>query len=220
MDKNIRITAVMIVSVIALTVVSLLLNISNLNFGILPEFIEIQFSAVTELTAAIAFGPFVGIGVVAVKSFFYWWIAGNEPALVIGGMLSEIVFVVVASVVYHRLRGGIIKNEDKNGNEITKIVTRRRRIMISGMISTVIAAALSFFVIRYITAPWYIRVSDYTTPLFVEAYKSAVASVSDLTSAIARVNVPLLLLEYFVSTVVCSFIYKPLSYVMHGRFIR
>lgn len=219
MDKELKRNIVMMVSVIATVFFALVLEIVDINLPFLPEFTSINFSAIFELLASIAFGPFVGVGIVIAKSFFYIWIMGCTVADIIGSGISDCAFVLVAGMIFYTMRGGVVKKIDKNGEIVKKIVTRKKKVLICGASATVVACIVEFFVFAFITVPLMVRYNSTTEAEILSAYLHSIPNISSIYTATAIVNVPIAILEYAVATVVVAFTYKPLSYYMHGRFV-
>lgn len=216
MDKRLKRTIIMLVCIVGLVFFSMVLQVLNIPLSFLPSTVELQFSAVLELLGAIAYGPFVGIFIALAKGFFYFWLTGCSFAELIGNVVPDILFVTIASVVFIRIKGGAIKKVDRNGESYRKIVTRRKRIMISGILSSVIATLVSVISTRFIEIPLLIKITDATMESIVTEY-SSFSFVSDLLSGILFVNVPVVLFEYLCATIFVALIYKKVSRFMHGR---
>lgn len=219
MDKELKRNIVMMVSVIATVFFALVLEIVDINLPFLPEFTSIRFSAIFELLGAIAFGPFVGVGVVVAKSFFYLWIMGCTVADIIGNGITDCVFVFVAGIIFYTMRGGVVKKTNKKGEAVKKIVTRKKKVLISGACACVIATVVSFFVFGFVSIPLMVRYNGTTQSEMFSAYLQTSSNLKNIYSGVALINVPIALFEYVVATVVVAFTYKPLSYYMHGRFV-
>lgn len=218
-DKKTKRTILMLVNIVGLIFLGLVFQIVDIPIPSLPSFVTLQFSVLLALLGAIAYGPFVGIFVVFAKQFFYFWMTDCSLYSLIASAVADIVFVVCASIIFYNIKGGVIKKVDKNGQQYKKIVTRRKRILIAGALSTVLAAAVGFLLVNYVELPLLISNTGLTKDIALEEYSKALSLATSLSKGVLMVNTPIMIVEYLASTVVVAFIYKPLSRFMHGRFV-
>lgn len=218
MDKKMKRTIVMLVCIVGLVFFSMVFMVLNIPLPFLPSFVELQFSAVLELFGAIAYGPFVGIFIVLAKEFFYYWLTGCAFVELVSNIIADVVFVVISSCMYVNIRGGVIKKVDKKGNKHEKIVTRRKRIMISGGVATIASVVITAIFARFVDPVLFVKYTDLTNETMLQAYKN-IAGIGSLSTGVLLVNVPIALLEYGIATIFVALLYKKVSGFMHGKFV-
>lgn len=213
MDKNLKRTIIMLVCVVGLIFFSMVLQVLNIPIPNLPSVVRLQFSSVLILLGAIAYGPFTGVFIVLAKSFFYLWLTNCGFAEFLATAVPDLVFVTIASVIYINIRGGVIKKTDRKGETYKKIVTRRKRILISGSVATVVSTIVAVVATRLFQVP------SFELEEVLAEYTKFIG-VSDINSALVTVNLPVAFVEYAVATVVVAFLYKKVSRFMHGNIDR
>lgn len=218
-EKDLKRTIIMLVCSAGLIFLGVVFRVLNIPLPNLPSFVQLQLSALPSLIGAIAYGPFVGAFIVVAKEFFYFWLSGCSLYSLIEPLVLDFVFTVVASVIYHEIRGGVIKKKNRNGEVHKKIVTRKKRIMIAGSVATVFALVIGVLCITYGSLPLLIAKTDLTEQSVLFEYSKAFSGINSIQKGVLMVNTPVLLLEYVISTVLTAFVYKPLSSFMHGRHV-
>lgn len=218
-DKNLKRTIIMLTCTVGLIFLGVVFRVIDIPFPNLPSFVQFQLSALPSLVGAIAYGPFVGVFIVVAKEFFYFWLSGCTLYSLVEPLVLDFVFTVVASVIYHKIRGGVIKKKNRNGEVHKKIVTRRKKIMIAGSVATVFALVVGVILINYGVLPLLIDKTELTEQTALFEYSKAIAGIDSIQKGVLTVNAPVLLAEYFISTVLTALVYKPLSSFMHGRHV-
>lgn len=218
MDKKLKRTIIMLVCIVGLVFFSMVLQVLDIPLPFLPSNVKLQFSAILELLGAVAYGPFVGMFIVLAKEFFYYWLTSCSFAELLGNLIPDFIFVTIASIMFIRIKGGAIKKVDRKGETYKKIVTRRKRIMISGFLSTAVSSVISALVTRFIEIPLLPRFTEATSESILAEYTS-ISFVSDLSTGILFVDLPIVLFEYILATVIVALIFKKISSFMHGRTI-
>lgn len=212
MDKRLKRTIVMLVCVVGLVFFSMVLQVLDIPLPFLPSFARLQFSAVLALLGGIAYGPFTGTFIVLAKEFFYFCLTKCTFGELIASAVPDLAFVVISSVIYINIKGGVIKKTDRKGESYKKIVTRRKRIMISGVVATFVSTVLSVALTKFLEIP----MSPMEQMEIVAEY-SKLAGVNDVNTGLLVFNLPVAFFEYALATVVVALIYKKLSRFMHGK---
>lgn len=218
-DKSLKRTIIMLTCTVGLIFLGVVFRVIDIPFPNLPSFVQFQLSALPSLIGAIAYGPFIGVFIVVAKEFFYFWLSGCTLYSLVEPLVLDFVFTVVASVIYHKIRGGVIKKKNRNGEVHKKIVTRRKKIMIAGSVATVFALVVGVILINYGVLPLLIDKTELTEQTALFEYSKAIAGIDSIQKGVLTVNAPVLLAEYFISTVLTALVYKPLSSFMHGRHV-
>lgn len=216
-EKDLKRTIIMLVCTVGLIFLGMVFRVIDIPLPNLPSFVQLQLSALPSLIGAIAYGPFVGAFIVVAKEFFYFWLSGCTLYSLVEPLVLDFVFTVVASVIYHEIRGGVIKKKNRNGDVHKKIVTRRKRIMIAGSVATVFVLVIGVLFITYGSLPLLIGKTDLTEQTVLFEYSKAFSGIDSILKGVLMINAPVLILEYMISTVLTALVYKPLSSFMHGR---
>lgn len=219
MDKKLKRTIIMLISIVGLIFFGMVFQIVDIPLPNLPSFVKFQLSSLPAMLGGIAYGPFVGIFIVLAKEFFYFWMTSCSFYELLGVGVTDVIFVVLSSIIYHEMRGGVIKKKNKNGEEYKKIVKRRKKVLLSGLIATAFTTLIGFLFIAYVDMPLLIAHSDLTDESVMYEYVKSYSSINSIQNGVLFVNTPIIMLEYLLSTIFASFIYKPLSNFMHGRFV-
>lgn len=212
MDKKLKRTIVMLVCVVGMIFFSMVFQVLDIPLPFLPSTVRLQFSAVLALLGSIAYGPFVGAFIVLAKSFFYFWLTGCPFAELISTAVPDLAFVVITSVIYVNIKGGVVKKTNRKGESIKKIVTRRKRIMMSGIVAGVVATVLSVALTKFVSIP----MLSLSQEQLLQEY-SKVAGIADVNTGLFMINLPVVFFEYMIATIFVALIYKKLSRFMHGK---
>ncbi|APH04564.1 ECF transporter S component [Bacillus weihaiensis] len=93
------------VTVGMLSSIAYLLLMFDFPFPGLPNFLQIDFSDVPALIAAIVFGPIAGIAVEGIKNILHYLLQGNATGVPIGELsnfIAGVLFILPASFLYRR----------------------------------------------------------------------------------------------------------------------
>ncbi|RXZ02244.1 MULTISPECIES: ECF transporter S component [Fictibacillus] len=95
------------VAVSMLSSIAYVLQLLDFPFPGLPAFLQIDFSEVPALLAAIVFGPLAGLAVEGIKNVLHYGIVGNMTGVPVGEMANFIagtIFIVPVSYFYRKHR--------------------------------------------------------------------------------------------------------------------
>lgn len=95
------------VAVSMLSSIAYLLQLLDFPFPGLPPFLQIDFSEVPALLAAIVFGPLAGIAVEGIKNFLHYGIVGNLTGVPVGELANFIagtLFILPVSYLFRKYR--------------------------------------------------------------------------------------------------------------------
>ena len=220
----------MFLSLGILTVLAVALQIFNVRIPFMPTRVTVEFSAIPELIATIAFGPIYGVAVVVLKNLFHLIIIHNSFVTEVSNVISDSAFVLLAGAIYSNDMFGpkayqaVRRNPKKD---------RRRGVIIkAGGIGTIAIAVVVYFVTTYFTYPYLFKHyagAGYTAANFIDSYQIAINSLLSflhipLNITIQRIEqtvliyvVPATIIKYFAVTVFTSLIYKYISPFLHNR---
>ncbi|HLR64187.1 MAG TPA: ECF transporter S component [Pseudogracilibacillus sp.] len=140
---------VKMVSVALLSAVSVVLFFISFPLPLLPPYLKVDFSDVPALLAALVFSPFVGIVVIFIKNFLYFFVSGaTDPVGVVANFIAGTIYIYPVAYMYHRYK--------KTKNVIAGLV-------IGTTVMAVVMAILNYIVILPAYA-WVLGAADMATP--------------------------------------------------------
>lgn len=191
----------------ALTVTAMLSAVAFvlmfLDFSIpmlIPAFVKMDISDLPELLAAFSLGPLYGAAVALLKNLLHILIKGTSTAG--AGELCNFLFGTFFSVT-----AGVIYHGDKS----------RARAIVGAITGSVVMAIASVPINLFISYPAYEKWYGLPIAVIVDMYKAILPSVNSLLECLIIFNLPFTLVKGLLCSLICFFIYKPLSPILHGR---
>lgn len=163
---------------------------------LIPPFVKMDFSELPALLAAFALGPVYGVGVCLVKNLLHLLITTTGGAGELCNFLLGAAFVLPAGLIY-RLRKS------------------RWGALVSVVVGAVAMALLSIPFNYFISYPVYSKFMPIDAIL--EMYRSLRPEVNGLLECLVVFNAPFTLLKGALTALLCFFIYKPLSPILHQK---
>ena len=222
-----------VVCTVVLLVFAELLYNFKLGIPFLPSLFSVEFSALPELIASIAYGPLTGVAVCVIKNLFHMVLRQGFIVSDVNNILLDSVFIVIAGVLYSRsMFAGDRRVKPPKG--YGKRGYRRKRIFISSLAGLVISLIPQFFITRYIAFPLLEKFYKpaFTMSMILGEYQNSMAGLkSFLPAAISRFlpeitsvskgiiffNLSVTFVKLFFVTVITAIIYKYISPVLHNR---
>lgn len=169
-----------------LCVIAFVFQIANFRLPLMPGMTKIDFSAVPELIAAVAFGPIAGVSIIIIKNALYVLIFQTTVlSSAISNVIIDSVFVFTASAIYARgvfspmaiERQMMQRREDPDNVKDP----RGRSIFMGGLLGAIITTPISYFAATYIVYPlifrWY-GSKGYTEEYYVMLYNDALRALN------------------------------------------
>ena len=215
LDKQTKKTVVMLVLNVLLGAAAFFFGLINYSVGELPSFCGVHLAYIPELLGSLLYGPFSGMFVILVKNFISLWALKYSVVDIATNIVVEFAFVVPATLIYHSMRSAV-KKTDENGEKYYIHKSRRKRIIIASLLSTVIAIAVMYFFEVYFSVPFLVRTNAVESlDFFIKWYQTLIPSVSTVGDAVLMFNVPINAVAMVVTTIVVAYIYKPLKRAIH-----
>ena len=165
---------------------------------LIPPFIKLDFSELPALITTFAFGPGYGVGVCLIKNVLHL-ISGSTMGI---GELSNFIlgsiFVLIAGLFYKRRK-------------------TKKSAVLGAALGSFVMAAVCVFTNYFVVYPLYCKVLGLTMEAIIGMYKEILPSVGSLFSALVIFNLPFTFAKGMIDTLLCSFIYKPMSPLLHGK---
>jgi len=183
-----------------LSAIAFILMFIEFPIPIMPSFIKMDISDLPALLGAFALGPVSGIVIELLKNILHILIKGTSSAGV--GELSNFLlgcFMVVPA--------GLIYKHNKS----------RKSAIVGSLVGCLVMAVLSLPLNYYVVYPAYVKFYGLPLPAIVGMYQKINPNVDGLFSCLLLFNVPFTFCKGLLDSVICYFIYKPLSPVLHGK---
>lgn len=182
-----------------LSALATVLMMLSFNVPFMPSFIKLDFSELPALLASFSIGPVSGVTVCLIKNLI------NLPLTTTGGVgelanfLMGITFVLPAGLMYRY---------------------RKSRVgaMLASIIGAVSMALLSLPINYFISYPAYAKLLP--IHVIVGMYQAILPSVNGLLMCLVTFNMPFTFIKGLLNVLLCFLIYKPLSPLLHGKFIQ
>lgn len=207
---------------------SVFLNLFSRRIPLTPSFISVDVSAFPELFTALAVNPVCGIAIALFKSIIIYFLKPLSMPNIPAKLIVDIVFILVTRAAYKRFtRSGF---EDKR-NELRESKRKAEKDyswsigLLSGLIGSAAASAVSFFTVRLIVLPsLYNYFADYgyseasvlrsyqgafnTLTGYLPFIKNIIPKINSVNAGIIIYNIPLNFVKYIVcallSVVACE----------------
>ena len=189
----------------ALTVTAMLAAVATvlmfLDFSLpmfIPAFVKMDVSELPALLASFALGPAYGVGVCLIKNLFNLIFHGST-----GGIGELCNFLLGAAFVG---TAGLIYKRHKN----------RKMAALAALVGAAAMALISVPVNYFISYPVYAAMFGGIDAI-LGAYQAINPGVDGLLQCLVVFNLPFTFVKGVLNAVICFFIYKPLSPILHGK---
>lgn len=167
---------------------------------LIPSFIKMDISDLPALLGTFALGPVYGIVIELLKNLLHLLIKGTSSAGV--GELSNFtlgaVFAFTAGMIYKF-------NKSRSGAIIASVV--------GALVMAVVSIPMNFFVVY----PAYVVCYGMPMEAIIGMYQAILPSADSLIKCLVIFNFPFTFCKGILDALLCYFIYKPLSPILHGR---
>lgn len=167
---------------------------------LIPSFIKMDVSDLPALLGTFALGPVYGVVIEFLKNLLHLLIKGTSSAG--AGELCNFtlgaVFAFTAGVIY------------KNNKT-------RKGAILGSVLGAVVMALVSVPMNYYIVYPAYVKCYGMPLEAIVGMYQAILPGSYGLLKCLTVFNLPFTFCKGMLDALLCFFIYKPLSPVLHGR---
>lgn len=241
-DDNRRATQIVRNALIitGLLIVSVMINFIVLNqngeIKFFPTFLSVEFSAIPEFIATLAFGPIVGVGIVIVKNVIHMIIAHPYvPVSEMSNIILDSFFIFLGGWLYTRRMFNFKPSAPQK--KVKGKDYRTRRILFAGFVGTIATTIASFFTTRFMAYPIIVRVygsksDSFSDVVILQSYQDAVVRIREAAPALGKLmpdigtsfnrailmfNVPMTFVKFAFITVIVALLYPPISDFLHYR---
>ncbi len=231
---------------IVITIIAVVINFIVVNqngeIEFMPAFLTMEFSAVPEFIASLAYGPVVGLAIVVVKNVLHILltplILHSNPSFIseMSNVILDTFFIFLGGWIYTRRMFNFTPAKKSQNLKKGKDY-RTQRILLGGFVGTAATSIATFFTTRFLSYPLLIRFyssrySDFSDLLILQSYQTAVDNIRKSIPALANIipdinnsfnrailvfNVPLTFMKFLFITIVTALLYPPISDFLHYR---
>ncbi len=185
-----------------LTAVAFALQFVETSIPIMPGFVKLDLSDLPALLGTFALGPVWGVAIQLAKNLLHLPFGQSAGVGELCNFLLGGVFVFVAGLVYrgHKCRG---------------------RALVGAVLGAVVMAVMSLPLNYFFVYPAYVKILHFPLEAIIGAYQAILGSVAQMPTAdpllncLLVFNVPFTLCKGLLNVLICFFIYKPLSPLLH-----
>lgn len=165
---------------------------------IAPPFYEIDFSEVPALIGAFSLGPVAGVIIEAIKILLNFILNGTTTGGIgeIANFVIGCAYILPASIIY--------KRKKTKGNAILAMA-----------VATVIMAVLSVFINAYVMIPIYSKFMPLEQ--IIQMGKDIIPIITNTLTFCVFCVAPFNLIKGILVSAITTFIYKPLSRIIHPK---
>ena len=181
-----------------LAAVATILMYMEFPIPIMPGFIKMDISELPALIASFAYGPLSGIAVCLIKNLIKLPSTSTAAVGELFNFVMGALFVGVAGIVYK-------KNKTRKGAIIGAVA--------GALIMALVSLPYNYFVVY----PAYVVMYHLPLEAIIGMYQAINPNVNGLLACLVTFNVPFTFAKGMVDALLCFWIYKPLSPILHGR---
>lgn len=167
---------------------------------LIPSFVKMDISDLPALLGTFALGPVYGVVIELLKNLLHILIKGTSSAGVgeLSNFLLGAFFTFTAGTIYkyHKTRKGAI---------------------IASLVGAVVMGLVSVPLNNFLVYPAYVVFYHMPLEAIIGMYQAILPSVDSLLECLVIFNLPFTICKGLLDALICCFIYKPLSPILHGR---
>lgn len=206
-------TSSMVIRKILVSVLLLILSTGleflRIEFKFLPSFLDVDFSIFPEFIVLVLYGLFAGISVVVLKNIahmlIFYLVYGNISYVgELSKFLTDMVFLIIVFAIYYLITKG------KPAYEVPR-KTRRKGVVISGVISSVLTSVIMLPISNYLIYPMFVKyfaARDIQIG-FLQLYAEKLPSITSIWQGLLIFNLP-----WEFAKLICVTIFATITYVI------
>lgn len=167
---------------------------------LIPSFVKLDVSDLPALLGTFALGPVYGVVIELLKNLLHLLIKGTSSAGV--GELSN--FLLGAAFAF---TAGMIYKHHKS----------RKAAIAASIIGAVVMGIISVPMNYLVVYPAYVVFYHMPMEAIIGMYQAILPSVNGLLECLVIFNLPFTICKGLLDALLCYFIYKPLSPILHGH---
>ena len=168
--------------------------------ALIPGFVKMDFSDLPALLGAFSLGPVYGIVISLLKNVLNVLVEGSST-----GYVGEFCNFMLGAVF--SFSAGLLYKHKKS----------KKSAIIGAVVGSLIMGIASVPINYFITYPLYASLFGGMENI-IAAYKVILPAADTLIKCLVIFNLPFTAVKGLFCSIICFFIYKPLSPILHGRF--
>ena len=185
-----------------LAAVAAVLQFIEISIPIMPSFVKLDLSDLPALLGSFALGPVWGVVIQLVKNLLHLPFGSSAGVGELCNFLLGGVFVLVAGLVYHHRK-------------------TRGSALLGSVLGALVMALVSLPLNYFFVYPAYVAILHFPEEAIISAYQAILGSVAQfptsnpLLNCLLIFNVTFTFVKGLLNVIICFFIYKPLSPLLH-----
>ena len=185
-----------------LAAVAAVLQFIEISIPIMPSFIKLDLSDLPALLGSFALGPVWGVVIQLVKNLLHLPFGSSAGVGELCNFLLGGVFVLVSGLVYHHRK-------------------TRGSALLGSVLGALAMALVSLPLNYFFVYPMYVAILHFPEEAIIAAYEAILGSVArfptsnPLLNCLMIFNVTFTFVKGLLNVLICFFIYKPLSPLLH-----
>ena len=185
-----------------LAAVATVLQFIEISIPLMPSFVKLDVSDLPALLGTFALGPWWGVVIQLVKNLLHLPFGQSAGVGELCNFLLGGVFVLVAGLVYHHRKS-------------------RATALLGSLLGAVAMAVVSLPLNYFFVYPAYVKILHFPLEAIIAAYEAILGTIAHMPTAnpllncLLVFNVTFTLCKGIIDMVICFFIYKPLSPLLH-----
>ena len=190
----------MIAVIAVMSALSAVLMYLQIPIPFVPSFLKFDFSELPALMTAFSISPLAGVAVSFLKNVLHLFATTTMGVGELSNFLMSAVYVFFAGLTYQKIKS-------------------RKGALLGAVIGTVASMLISFPVNYFITYPVFFVIFA-PKEIILDAYHVLIPAIDSLPKALLIVNMPLTAVKGIVCAAVTFLIYKPLSPILKGKWMK
>ena len=185
-----------------LAAVAAVLQFIEISIPLMPSFVKLDVSDLPALLGTFALGPWWGVVIQLVKNLLHLPFGQSAGVGELCNFLLGGVFVLVAGLVYHHRKS-------------------RATALLGSLLGAVSMAVVSLPLNYFFVYPAYVKILHFPLEAIIAAYEAILGNIAHMPTAnpllncLLVFNVTFTLCKGLIDVLICFFIYKPLSPLLH-----
>lgn len=190
----------MIAVIAVMSALSAVLMYLQIPIPFVPSFLKFDFSELPALMTAFSISPLAGVAVSFLKNVLHLFATTTMGVGELSNFLMSAVYVFFAGLTYQKIKS-------------------RKGALLGAVIGTVASMLISFPVNYFITYPVFFVIFA-PKEIILDAYHVLIPAIDSLPKALLIVNMPLTAVKGIVCAAITFLIYKPLSPILKGKWMK
>ena len=190
----------MIAVIAVMSALSAVLMYLQIPIPFVPSFLKFDFSELPALMTAFSISPLAGVAVSFLKNVLHLFATTTMGVGELSNFLMSAVYVFFAGLTYQKIKS-------------------RKGALLGAVIGTVASMLISFPVNYFITYPVFFVIFA-PKEIILDAYHALIPAIDSLPKALLIVNMPLTAVKGIVCAAITFLIYKPLSPILKGKWLK